>query len=105
MKEILRVRCPCCGLMPEIDRVDWEHPYPVRIYRQTIGGSVRVLSIEEIQRGMPLTERGRGRPRKVKRIKGNITYEDITESEPEIAREFVKKIQSRLKSIKGETLD
>ena len=99
MKEILRFRCPCCGLMPEIDRVDWEHPYPVRIYRQTIGGSVRVFSIEEIQRGMPLTERGRGRPRKVKRIKGINRYEDITDTEPDTSREIIKKIQSRLKSI------
>ena len=99
MKEILRFRCPCCGLMPEVHRVDWEHPYPVRVYRQTIGGSVRVLSIEEIQRGMDLTERGRGRPRKVKRIKGNISYEDITISEPEISQQLIKKIQSRLKSI------
>lgn len=99
MKEILRFRCPCCGLMPEIDKVDLEHPYPLRVYRQTIGGSVRVLSIEEIQRGMPLTERGRGRPRKVKRIKGNISYEDITDTEPDTSREIIKKIQSHLKSI------
>ncbi len=99
MKEILRFRCPCCGLMPEIDGVDWEHPYPVRVYRQTIGGSERVMSIEDIQRGMPLTERGRGRPRKVKRIKGIISYEDITISEPEVSQQVIKKIQSRLKSI------
>ena len=99
MKEILRFRCPCCGLMPVIDQVNWEHPYPVRIYRQTIGGSERVMSIEEIQRGMPLTERGRGRPRKVKRIKGNISYEDITESDPETSAEIINKVRSRLKSI------
>lgn len=99
MKEILRFRCPCCGLMPEVERVDWEHPYPVRVYRQTIGGSERVQSIEEIQRGIPLTERGRGRPRKVKRIKGNIRYEDITDTEPAISNKIIKKIQSHLKSI------
>ncbi len=99
MKEILRFRCPCCGLMPILDKVAWEHPYPVRVYRQMIGGSKRVVSIEEIQRGMDLTERGRGRPRKVKRIKGNITYEDITKSEPQITEPIIKKIQSRLKSI------
>ena len=99
MKEILRFRCPCCGMMPTLDQVDWEHPYPVRVYRQTIGGSERVMSIEDIQRGMPLTERGRGRPRKVKRIKGNISYEDITDTEPDTSREIIKKIQSHLKSI------
>ena len=101
MKEILRFRCPCCGLMPEISRVDWEHPYPVRIYRQTIGGSERVMSIEDIQRGTPLTERGRGRPRKVKRIKGNISYEDITDSEPDTSQEILVRIEKRLKVIKG----
>lgn len=100
MKEILRFRCPCCGLMPEIDRVDWEHPYPVRVYRQTIGGSERVMSIADIQRGIPLTERGRGRPRKVKRIKGNITYKDITDSEPDTSRAIIARIEKRLATIK-----
>jgi len=86
--------------MPVIDQVNWEHPYPVRIYRQSIGGSVRVLSIEEIQRGMPLSERGRGRPRKVKRIKGNITYQDITDTEPETSREIIARIGKRFRAIK-----
>jgi len=84
--------------MPVIDQVDWEHLYPVRIYRQTMGGSERVLSIEEIQRGMPLNERGRGRPRKVKRIKGNISYEDITDTEPDTSREIIDRIGKRLRA-------
>lgn len=103
MKEILRFRCPCCGLMPIVDSVDWEHPYPVRVYRQTIGGSERVLSIEEIQLGMPLTERGRGRPRKVKRIRGNITYDDITEKEPETSKAIIAKVEKRLRTAKRAT--
>ena len=99
MKEILRVRCPVCGLMPECHRIDFEHPYPIRVYRQTIGGSERVANIEEIQLGMS-AERGRGRPPKFKRIKGHITYEDITDTEPAISQPIVKQIEGKLRTKK-----
>ena len=99
MKEILRVRCPICGMLPEVERINFEHLYPICVYRQTIGGSERVASIEEIQLGMP-GERGRGRPPKFKRIKGHITYEDITDTEPAISQPIVKQIQGKLKSKK-----
>ena len=95
MKEILRVRCPICGMMPSIEAIDFEHPYAIRVYRQTIGGSERVASIEEIQLGIP-AERGRGRPPKLKKIKGYITYKDITDSEPAISQPIVKKMQGKL---------
>jgi|GEM_PF-5795683 len=95
MKEILRVRCPCCGMLPEVDRIDFEHLYPIQVYRQTIGGSERVASIEEIQLGMP-AERGRGRPPKFKKIKGHITYEDITDTEPEVSQPIIEKMQRKL---------
>jgi len=94
MKEIIRVRCPICGMLPELDRIDFEHLHPIRVYRQTIGGSERVASIEEIQLGMP--ERGRGRPPKLKKIKGHITYEDITDSEPAISQPIVEKMRTKL---------
>jgi hypothetical protein len=100
MKEILRVRCPICGMMPSIEAIDFKQPYPIRVYRQTIGGSERVASIEEIQLGMP-GERGRGRPPKFKRIKGHITYEDITDTEPAISQPIVKKMESKLRKGKS----
>jgi predicted nucleic acid-binding OB-fold protein len=83
-------------MLPEVDRIDFEHPYPIRVYRQTIGGSERVASIEQIQLGMPL-ERRPGRPPKFKRIKGHITYEDITDTEPRVSQPIVKKMQGKLR--------
>ena len=99
MKEVLRFRCPLCGMLPEVNRVNWDNPYEVKIYLQRIGGSVSLLSLEEKQRQAPLERRGRGRPKKQKKIKGLITYEEIGGDRVE---EVKQQINSRIRQLKVE---
>ena len=99
MKEVLRFRCPLCGMLPEVDRVNGDNPYEVNIYLQRIGGSVSLLSLEEKQRRATLETRGRGRPKKQKKIKGLITYEEIGGDRVE---EVKQQINSRIRQLKVE---
>lgn len=40
MIEKLRFRCPCCGMIADLDRVYQEHPYKIQVFSQKFGGKV-----------------------------------------------------------------
>ena len=69
-KEKLRVRCPCCGQMTDLDRMAEvsENPAEVQVFLQTMGGKLPAPQVE-------------GEFKKVGRGKapGLMTYEEITE--------------------------
>ena len=102
-KEYLRFRCPFCGMMPFLDHVDFNTPYPPILYLQTIGGSEALLTPEEKQLPRQQGRRGVGRPLKVKKIRGLISFEPITEgSEYDDLKARIKiktKILSRVGSV------
>jgi len=86
-------------MLPEVNKVNWDNPYEVKIYLQRIGGSVSLLNLEEKQRQTPPETRGRGRPKKQKKIKGLITYEEIG---GDGAEEVKQQINSRIRQLKVE---
>jgi len=69
MKEILRVRCPICGMMPSLDNLAHaaEKDAEIRVLVQRIGGKKPASEGEEFKK------KGRGK------APGWIEYEDITE--------------------------
>ncbi len=68
--EKLRVRCPCCGQMTDLDRMAEVNPNPahVQVFLQTFGGKNPVPQIE----GGPWKRIGRGK------APGKNVYEEIT---------------------------
>lgn len=43
MKEVIRIRCPACGMMTDLDQMvktSQEKPAEIRIFRQRMGGKV-----------------------------------------------------------------
>ena len=73
MKEILRVRCPICGMMPSLDNLAQtaEKEAEIRLYMQKIYGKKPAPAGEEFKK------KGRGK------APGWIEYEDITEQAPD----------------------
>jgi len=70
MREVIRVRCPCCGMMPRLEQlanVDEKKP-EVRIFVQKFGGKKPVEKTEEWKKT------GRGK------APGFMSYEDITDT-------------------------
>ncbi len=63
MVEKLRFRCPCCGLVADVDRLS-EGPYKVQAFLQSFGGKVS---------GMKHPGKGKA--------PGFMRYEDITKTE------------------------
>jgi len=89
MAEYLRFRCPLCGMMPLADQVDFEQPYPIKIYLQRIGGSE---SLQDPLAPRIIEERKRrGRPRRKPKIRGLISYQEIENAELE------EKIKKKIK--------
>lgn len=42
MKEVIRVRCPLCGSLPELERVQAHPgPWPQEVYTQRFGGKAK----------------------------------------------------------------
>jgi hypothetical protein len=75
-KEIIRVTCPCCGMMTDLEqiaRADAEKPAEVRLFVQKLGGKKPAETSPEA----PYHKKGRGK------APGYIEYQDITESSPE----------------------
>lgn len=71
MPEIIRVRCPVCGLMATPDAFEQEHE--LRAFRQSFGGSQPVADSHLERRRL-----GPGRPPKRPKVVGLMRYEDIT---------------------------
>jgi hypothetical protein len=82
MAEKIRFKCPCCGMVSDLDRLD-DGPYKIKVYRQEFGGKV------------PGERHGRGRAR------GLMKYTDITSSSVEIQREIEEMIKKTYQSIKN----
>ena len=77
MKEITRVRCPICGMMPTLDNLGHAEEVPtVRIYIQRMGGKVKA------PQGKGYEKKGRGS------APGFIDYEEVTAKVPELVKEM-----------------
>lgn len=92
MKEIIRVRCPCCSMMTDLDRMAMadDTPAEVRLYIQKIGGK------KPAEQGAEYKKIGRGK------APGVNIYEDITDSSPDqvakVAEFFKRRAEEFLKS-------
>lgn len=74
MIERLRYRCPCCGMVSDVDRLD--RSYRVKVWLQRLGGKV------------PGERKGRGK------AKGFMSYKDVTKSHMEVVEMVKDKIRS-----------
>ena len=70
----LRFRCPCCGMVSDVDRLS--KSYKVKIWLQKFGGKVAGET------------KGRGS------AKGLMEYEDVTRSRQDIINLIMTKIRS-----------
>ena len=76
MAEKIRVRCPVCGSMPDLDQLvqtEEKKPAKIRIFLQKFGGKVAA----DDQGDMPYPKKKRGS------AKGYMEYIDITDASPE----------------------
>lgn len=75
MKEIVRVRCPVCGMMPSLknlEQTEQTKPAKVRIFVQQMGGKLPAVKEEG---GIPVKHRRGSAP-------GKMIYLDITDQSP-----------------------
>ena len=79
----IRVRCPCCGSLPELERVKGLGEVEVQVFRQTFGGRVPRDKAEGYSK-----KRGTA---------GIMKYEDVTAEEPELVEEVKALWRKRLK--------
>lgn len=75
MIEKIRFRCPCCGMIADLERID-RSPYKIQVFSQKFGGKVAG------------DRKGRGK------AKGFMKYTNITRSSVEIVDEIREKIAS-----------
>jgi len=76
MIEKKRFRCPCCGMVADLDQLD-SGPYKIKVFLQRFGGKIAGEN------------KGRGKAR------GLMTYDDITRS----SKQEVSKIQEIIKMV------
>jgi hypothetical protein len=89
-KEIIRVRCPACGMMPTLDNLaytDKEKPAEVRIFIQTLGGKAKAPPLEE----------GTYKKRKRGSAPGLMEYTDVTDQYPDQVKEMQAFFDKRIK--------
>ena len=97
MAEKIRVRCPVCGQMTDLEQMEKaeeDKPTEVRLFLQKFGGKVA----SEDQGAMLFTKKKRGS------AKGFIEYLDITKTQPEEVAKlktwFDKRVKEYLKEDK-----
>lgn len=83
MKEILRCRCPMCGMMPEVERFDGDQPYPLELFLQFLGGKVKLTDEQRRAR--------KGKPFKRGSAPGYISYHKLDGNQLEQLRQLVLK--------------
>ena len=88
MKERLRFRCPCCGMIADVDRLNGEGPYELELFIQRFGGKVKLTEDEWKDRKDKPFRRGSAR--------GFIEYEKIEDGRLE---ELKTQIDKRIKEI------
>lgn len=104
MPKILRVRCPLCAMMVDVEKI--KGPVAeIRLYLQEFGGKRPSGEYEKIPKGKGFIylrkkefagrpARGRGRTR------GYMNYTDITETEAKEFKAVVRFIKNKIKEIK-----
>ena len=75
MIEKKRFRCPCCGMVADLERLNTNQPYKIKVFLQRFGGKIAGEN------------KGRGKAR------GLMTYSDITRS----SKQEVAKIQEMIR--------
>ncbi len=83
MIEKIRFRCPCCGLMADLDRLDRNQPYKIQVFSQKFGGKVAG------------DRKGRGK------AKGLMKYTNITRMSVDVVREIEEMVERVYQSIKN----
>lgn len=73
MIEKLYFRCPCCGMVSDIDRLDKHHK--IKIWNKKLGGKI------------PGDRKGRGK------AKGLLEFKDVTRSHQDIIDLIMSKIR------------
>ena len=86
MKERLRFRCPCCGMIADVDRLNGEGPYELELFIQRFGGKVKLTDDEKEDRRDGPFRRGSAR--------GFIEYEKVEDGRFE---ELKTQIEKRIK--------
>ena len=86
MKERLRFRCPCCGMIADVDRLHGEGPYELELFIQRFGGKVKLTDDEKEDR--------RDRPFRRGSARGFIEYEKVEDGRFE---ELKTQIEKRIK--------
>ena len=80
MREKLRGRCPCCGMIADLSRFNSPTPYKIQIFLQKFGGKVFGGKV-------PGDNKGRGK------AKGFIKYTDVTKSRSDIVKEIKERVR------------
>lgn len=83
MTERIRFRCPCCGMIANLDRIEQGQPYKIQVFSQKFGGKVAG------------DLKGRGK------AKGLMKYTNITRSSVEIVREIEEMVGKTYQSIRN----
>lgn len=94
MKEIIRIRCPLCGMMPSennLKQTEEEKPAEVRVFICRFYGKVKA---EEVP-GVLYKKKGRGS------APGRIEYEDVTEQEEELLKKYQDWFDKRIEQYQG----
>jgi len=92
VKERLRFRCPCCGMIADVDRLNGEGPYELELFIQRFGGKVKLTEDEWKDRKDKPFRRGSAR--------GFIEYEKIEDGRLE---ELKTQIDKRIKEIETQS--
>lgn len=91
-KEVTRVRCPICGMMPSLDNLEKtakEKPAEVRIFVSRFYG--KAPKTEGFGVDTPYKKKGRGS------APGRIEYEDITDKVPDEVEKLRSYFDDRIK--------
>ena len=94
MAEKIRVRCPVCGSMPDLDQLvqtEQNKPPQIKIFLQKFGGKVAA----EDQGAMPYPKKKRGS------AKGYMEYIDITDDQPEEVKKLKTWFDKRIEEYLG----
>lgn len=77
----IRFRCPCCGMIADLDRID-QAPYKIQVFSQTFGGKIAG------------NNKGRGK------AKGLMKYTNITRTSIDVIREIEEIVKKTYQNIR-----
>jgi hypothetical protein len=70
MASKIRFKCPCCGMVSDIDRIHNRKPFKIQVFKQEFGGKIAGQN------------KGRGK------AEGYMRYTNITRSSIDLVREI-----------------